>query len=135
MAGGHSASYWVIIERWAYSQPCQRSKTERFRKIIVAFNYFRKTLHLKSLRGFWICRFFNMSGFWIFQDCQYARVLNFQGCTGFTYFSKCDKVLNMREDAIMEGFWVFQKSEYARFLHMQALHKVLGTSEHCWILP
>ena len=24
-------------------------------KIIITFDYFRKTLHLKSSRGFWIC--------------------------------------------------------------------------------
>ena len=42
----------VLIERWAYSEPFQRSNIERFGKIIVAFNYFRETPRLKSLRGF-----------------------------------------------------------------------------------
>ena len=51
-----------------------------------------------------MCRLLNMSGFLIFQDCQYAKVLNFQGYIGFTYFRKYDSVLNMRQDAIMEGF-------------------------------
>ena len=36
---------------FAYSEPSQRSKMERFRKIIMLFNYFCKKLHLKSLRG------------------------------------------------------------------------------------
>ena len=70
----------------------------------------------------------NMLGFYIFQDCQYARILNFQGYTGFIYFPKNDKVLNMHRDAIMEGFCIFQDSIYVRFLHMQALHKVLNNA-------
>ena len=104
-------------------------------KIIIDFINFHKTLHLRFLRGFWICvGVLSKSGFWVFQDCQYARVLNFQGYTGFTYFRKCDRVLNMRWDAITEGFWIFQESEYTRFLHMQALHKVLNMPEYCWIM-
>ena len=53
-----------------------------------------------------------MSWFWIFQDCQYARVLNFQGYTGFTSFHNYD--VNMR------GFWIcvqdeiMDSSEYSR---------------------
>ena len=45
-----------------------------------------------------------MSEFGIFHNCQYASVLNSQGYTGFTYFRKYDRVLNRRQDAIMEGF-------------------------------
>ena len=52
---GHSKSELVLIERWSSSEPFQRSKVERFGKIIIAFNYFSKTLYVKSLRGFWIC--------------------------------------------------------------------------------
>ena len=52
---GHFTSKWVLIERQAYSEPGQRSKTERFGKIIIEFNNFCKKLHLKSLRGFGIC--------------------------------------------------------------------------------
>ena len=79
------------------------------------------------------CRVLNLSGVWIFYDCQYARVLNFQDYTGFTYFRKYDKVLNMRWNAIIERFWIFQASTYARFLHMQAPHKVLNMPEYTWI--
>ena len=53
-----------------------------------------------------------MSGFSIFQDGQYARVLNFQSYTGFTYFCKHDRLLNMRRDAIMEGFRVLNISRF-----------------------
>ena len=60
-----------------------------------------------------MCRILNMSGFCMFQDCQYVRVLNLQDYTGFTYFGKYDKVLNMRRDAIMEC------SEYPRIPNMQ----------------
>ena len=35
-----------------------------------------------------MCGVLNMSGFWIFQDCQYIKFLNFQGYTSFTYFRK-----------------------------------------------
>ena len=52
----HSArSIFKLISnicRWVYPEPSQRSKIGRFEKIIIAFNYFCKTLHLKSLRGF-----------------------------------------------------------------------------------
>ena len=58
-------------------------------------------------------------GFWIFQDSQYVRVLNFQVYTGFTYFCKYDRVLNIRPDAVMEGFWILQVSQYARVLNFQ----------------
>ena len=57
----------------------------------------------------------NISGFWIFQDYQYVRVLN---------FCKYKRVLNMHQDAIMEGFWILQDSKYARFLHIWELQKV-----------
>ena len=35
----HSASWWVIIEKWGYSEPCQMYKVERFGKTIISFNY------------------------------------------------------------------------------------------------
>ena len=40
-----------------YPEPCQVSKMERFANIVQflkAVNYFRKTLHLRCLSGFWI---------------------------------------------------------------------------------
>ena len=70
-------------------------------------------------------------GFWIFQDSQYARVMNFPGYTGFTHFHKYDRVLNMCWDANMEGFWIFHNSKYARFICMQALHHILNMPEWC----
>ena len=39
-------------------------------------------------------------------DFKYVRVLNFQGYTGFTYFRKYGRVLNMHWDAIMERFCI-----------------------------
>ena len=44
---GYSTSWWVLIERWAYSELSQRSKMECFGKIIIVFNYFCKKLHIK----------------------------------------------------------------------------------------
>ena len=76
-----------------------------------------------------MCQVLNMSGFWIFQDCQYPMVLNFEGYSGFSYFHSYDKVLSMRQNIIMEGFWIFQDFKYASFLQMQALHKVLNVAE------
>ena len=38
-------------------------KDLRFRKVIIAFNYFCKKLHLKSLRGFQVCVVFQCSVF------------------------------------------------------------------------
>ena len=38
----------VLIERWAYSEPGQRSKMKRFGGIIIHFNFFCKKLNLKS---------------------------------------------------------------------------------------
>ena len=80
-----------------------------------------------------MCRVLYISGFWIIKDCQYARVQNFRGYTGFTLFHKCDTILNMPRGAIMEGFWIFQDSGYGKFLHMQALQKVLNVPEFGWI--
>ena len=82
-----------------------------------------------------MCQVVNISGFWIFQDCQYVMVLNFQDYTGFTYFSKYEVVLNMHQDAIMDWFWIFQDFKYVSFLHMQALHKFLNMSEYGLIMP
>ena len=42
------STYWEM----GVFRPYRRSKKERFGKIILAFNCFRKTLHPKSLRGF-----------------------------------------------------------------------------------
>ena len=44
-------SYWSAE---AYSEPCQIFKMKRFEKIVngYAFNYFRKTLHLRCLTEF-----------------------------------------------------------------------------------
>ena len=71
-----------------------------------------------------------MSEFSIFQFCHYARVLNFQGYTGFAYFCKCDRVLNIHRDAIAERFSIFQDSKYGWFLYMRGLHKVLNIPEY-----
>ena len=40
----------VLVERQAYSEPCQRPKIECFVKLIIVFNYFCKKLHIKSLK-------------------------------------------------------------------------------------
>ena len=59
----------------------------------------------------------NMSEFWIFVN-----------------YRKCDGVLNLCWDAIIEKFLIIQDSEYARFLQMQTLDKVLNVPEYAWIM-
>ena len=120
-----------------YSEPSQRSKIQRFGKITIAFNYFRKTLCRKSLRWFWIC-----VRFYICQGSEYSRIVNMPGLRIsrvylfliFTKISKpcvtLDKVLNMFRDTIMKGLWVFQSYQYIRLWHMPGLHKVLNIA---WI--
>ena len=107
------------------------------REKTIAFDYFRKTVNLKPLSEFWssLSQFLPISGFWVFQDCHYARLLNLQGYTWFTYFRKYERVLNMHWDAIMGGFWIFQNSKYARFLQMHGLDKVLNMPEYGWKMP
>ena len=87
----------MLIERWANSEPGQRSKMERFGKILNIYEGSKYVSGLKYVRVLNICKFS-----WIWQGseyasgCSYRRVLDIPG------------------------------SEYARFLRMQALHKVLN---------
>ena len=62
-----------------------------------------------------MCRILNISEFWIFVN-----------------YRKYDRVLNMRQDAVVEGFWILQDSKYAKFLRLQVLPKVLNMPEHDW---
>ena len=71
-------------------------KDLRFGKIIIAFNYFCKKLHLKSLRGFQVSV--------VFQIMSVFRI--------FLNFRKYDRVLNMCRDAMMEELWILKNSEY-----------------------
>ena len=83
-------------------------------KKIIAFNYYCKTLHLKSLRGLCIC-----VGF------KYMRVLNmpiFSICQGSDWISWVTRCLLIFVN--MTGFWIsvgtqlWKGSEYSKFLHM-----------------
>ena len=97
IAQGHTTIWWVLIERYSevYSESCQKSKIDCFRKIIITY-YFRKTLHLKFLWGFWICfRISNMLGFWIFRVTQVLTIfINM-------------RVFNVCHDAIIGKFWMW----------------------------
>ena len=84
---GHSTSWWLLIERWVYSEICQRSKVEHFGKTIVPFDYFHKTLHLNLWQGpnmYWFLkcqgseysRIVNMPGFWISIITQGLPIVN-----------------------------------------------------------
>ena len=107
---------WVLIERWAYSEPCQRSKKYPFGKIITAFKCFRITLHLKSLRGCWIC-----VGFQICQGSEYSRIINMP----VFWISRITKRLPILVN--MAGFWIcvemqlWKRSKYSRILNIPSL--------------
>ena len=125
IAWGNSASEWALIERWAYSEPCQPSKIENFRKIITAFYYFCKTPHLKSLGWFWTCQVLNMPGFWIFQEHNIPVLSISMVMQGLPVF------INMTGFWICIGMQLWKDSEYARFLHMQESCKDLNMAEWC----
>ena len=117
----------MLIERWAYSEPCRRSKIEPFRKIVIALNYFRKTLHFKSLRGFYIC-VGNMSQHWIFQDCKCPRV------------TQCLPIfVNMTVFWICAKLQLWKGPEYSTipchiffYFHRDSLHARLNSHYDAW---
>ena len=124
IARSHSTSLREFIERWAYSETCQRAKIERFGKIFIAFTYFCKK---HSILNIWEGSKY-VSGF------EYARVLNFQGYTGYTYFHKYDSVLNMRPGGIMEGFWIFQDTNKPDFC-IKRITQGSNMPEYGWLMP
>ena len=103
----------VFIERWPYSEPCQRSKLKHYGKIIIACNYFHKKVHLKSLRGFCICV--------VFLTCQGSDYLRIVKMSGF-WISRVTQGLLFFVD--MARFWMcvrtqlWKGSEYSRIPNM-----------------
>ena len=68
-------SLYKLMSIWekGISEPGQRSKMERFRKIIIVFNYFcKKSYIFESVLD--VCRVLTMAEFWNFRI--YERVLN-----------------------------------------------------------
>ena len=59
-----------------------------------------------------MCRVLNMSGFWIFQDCQYARVLNSRVTQGSPIF------VNITAFWVCVGIQLRKGSEYFRIPNM-----------------
>ena len=49
----------TYLKPHTYVEPSQRCKIECFAKIVKSYNYFFKTLYLRSLRRFWILPFRN----------------------------------------------------------------------------
>ena len=74
-------------------------------KIIIAVNYFRKTLHHRCLKSFWICL-----GFWICQRSEYTGVLN------------------------MPVLWICQGSGCTTVLNISGLHGSRNMPEYAWII-
>ena len=72
-------------------------------QIIIAVNYFRKTVHRRCLTGLWICL-----NFWKYQRSEYTGVLNMV------------LVLNMT------GLWMYHGS-------MPELHRVPNMPEYNWL--
>ena len=131
-----SALYKLISTYWEMGvfRTLSKSKLECFRKNSYRFKLFLQNSPSENFeRVLNMYQVLNISRFWIVQNYQYARVLNLQDYTGFTYFRKYDRILNMRRDAVMEEFWIYYDSEYARFLHMRGLYKVLSMLENASI--
>ena len=119
---GVSRTLSRIQARSYYSLPTtidKIDKMELFGKIIVALiiTIFAKHSILNLPGGSAYVGVLGVSGFWIFQDCEYAWVLNFQGYTWFTYMvpgSNYGRVLNI------PGFQICQNSEYVSLIQCSA---------------
>ena len=90
---------------------CENTYNSNF---IVAFNYFRKTLHGSCLTEFWICL-----GFWIYKRPEYAGVWIYQAC-------EYTRVLNMILILNMSGFWIYHGC------NMPGLHMILNKPDYAW---
>ena len=119
----HSTRYSELIERWAYSEPCQRSKIQHWGK-----NFF------VNMKEVWICWNTVTKGFWIFQGSKYARFLHKQ---------VLQKVLNvwiwLNDAWLWQGseclVKVSQISEYARVGNMARfwICEAYAGAEYAWI--
>ena len=85
-------------------------------KIIIAVNYFRKTIHGRCLRGYELA-----------SDFQYANVLNIPGFCIYQS-SEYARVLNILPVLHISGFWIYHGS-------MPGLHRVLNMPECAQIIP
>ena len=107
IARGHSTSYWVLIEWWAYLEPYQISKIERLGKKIIALTIFTK----HSILNLWEGSEYE-SGF----KC--INILNIPGLSIYTLI-----MLNMLESNCVNRNK--QSSEYARILNvLDAVHSI-----------
>ena len=114
-AQGHSTGQLVLIERQAYSEPCQRSKIEFFGKTIVVFKYFCKILHLKSLTGSEY-----LSGFKYVSilNIPAARVVNMPGFWISSITQGLPIFVNMQGFWLGVGMQLWKGPEYSRFPNM-----------------
>ena len=99
------------ISRYSFHEV---QNAESIVKIIIAVNYFYKTLHRRCLTGFWIC-----FEFWICQHSENTGVLNMPGL--FVYRA----ILNMLLILSMWGFWIYHSFKYVR---------VTQVCEYVWII-
>ena len=80
---------WLVLSRmtWRIWQIfIHRLKNSYFiLKQLNLFTTFTKYSIVNLWQGLNICWVWNISGFWAFQDCQYAKVLNFQGYTEYLF--------------------------------------------------
>ena len=105
--------YKLMSAYWEKSIFSTLSKIGRYRdwKNNYSFELFspntpslhHRTLHERVLN---MCQVLNISGFWIFQEFQYARVLNLKVYTMLTYFCKYEKVLNIPGMSVCPGFLI-----------------------------
>ena len=106
-------------------------------KTVIAFDYFPETLHLKSLRGFWIyvwfytnqgsqyCRIAKMPGFWISRVTQglaiFVNMTGFWICVGMQ-LQKGYEYASVTKDFEYVWIWLnnswINSSDYGRVLNM-----------------
>ena len=68
-----------------------------------------------------------MSGFWIFQDCQFAQGYEYPGLhrVYIPIFVYMTRVLDVCQDAVMEGFSILQDCQFAQGSEYPGLCRVI----------
>ena len=84
--------------------------------LLICLTVFAKHSISNLWEGSDMCRVLDMSAFSIFQDCQYARALNFQGHQGLPIF------VNMTGFWICTGIQLRNGSEYSRIMAMPGFY-------------
>ena len=101
IAWGQSRSYEYLFRDERIQNPVKDQKWSALEKQLKLLTISTKYSILNLWEGSEYVSGLKYVRILIIPDCQYARVLNFQGYTGFKYFRKYDRVLSWRRNAIM----------------------------------